>query len=587
MSTYSLNRPADRVARRGLISAPLSRIDRDILVILALPLLLILANEDWIVASAGWLDPWFYFGYFLNLPQHLRVFPDVYYGTRLPWILPGYLAHWLFPPVVATYLLHVGFSWIALISLYSILKSTINRRAALLASLLVGSYPFFLSAYGWDYVDGAGVSYLLLAMWLLISGARSTRWRPLLCLSGVSFAAAVWTNTFLVAFAPLIGACYLIAQRVYARNPLCGGLALFLTGILGLTLLLGIINYLMVQEFLFFWPSVRFALLYANQPNPWRDPSYDWIRRAWWLLLPCLTLVGALVHIFTNRQRRVPDRFAFSGFFQLSFVSTLLIMALLELKGNPVLQKHFYASYLIPGMFLAIGSLLGGIVGCLSSRQFSFLAWSTFLVLLFFSSLPFGPLLAEQVGRGVRPPLVLAIVLLVPALAVRAKVASLLVLFLCLGLLNSTWVSGRALDLDRIREQQSQLLAVEESMRIIQTVNPEGDIRIWYNKESPLLRVYEAVASTYLWEYRLVNAGFPSLADTEIRPGRTIAAKIGPGDKIAILSDGGGALGMARESLAQTGLSAQFLAERNVELGRIRFALTFIEVVGAKVGNGR
>jgi len=129
----------------GLKSLAL-KVDRGLLLLLALPLFLLLANPSWILTPTGSIDPWVYFGYFRNLGHHLWTFAGTYYGTRLPQIIPGYLCNRLFPPLAAEYVLHLTFYYIAVISLYLILKQCFNSRVALLTSILMGCYPFFLGA---------------------------------------------------------------------------------------------------------------------------------------------------------------------------------------------------------------------------------------------------------------------------------------------------------------------------------------------------------------------------------------------------------------------------------------------------------
>ena len=58
------------------------RIDPGLLVILALPWALLAAGANWIFGSGQHfnnIDPWVYFGYFLDLPAHLRTSPEAYY----------------------------------------------------------------------------------------------------------------------------------------------------------------------------------------------------------------------------------------------------------------------------------------------------------------------------------------------------------------------------------------------------------------------------------------------------------------------------------------------------------------------------
>src|SRR6516225_8452085 len=130
----------------------------DILFLVAVPWFLLVLNPNWPFANGGNCDPWFYYGHFTNYP-HLYQIRPCYDGERLPVILPGYLFHAVFDPVIAQVLLHTTFFYIAVYSLYYILKQLHGRRTALSTAVLLGCHPFFLGAMGWDYGDGFGIAY--------------------------------------------------------------------------------------------------------------------------------------------------------------------------------------------------------------------------------------------------------------------------------------------------------------------------------------------------------------------------------------------------------------------------------------------
>src|SRR5690242_9716994 len=57
---------------------------------------------------AGFLDPWFYTGYFTNFAYLVRQFGPTYFVSRLPWILPGLAAFAVAPPETASVLLNLA-----------------------------------------------------------------------------------------------------------------------------------------------------------------------------------------------------------------------------------------------------------------------------------------------------------------------------------------------------------------------------------------------------------------------------------------------------------------------------------------------
>src|SRR3954453_4083129 len=94
-----------------------------LLVLLLLPLGLLLLNPNWIYSFAGHIDPWVYHGLFRNGAYLTRVFPDTYYASRLPWVLPGQLMYHLFPPDWANRALHFLFYDLTVFSIYFAIRA--------------------------------------------------------------------------------------------------------------------------------------------------------------------------------------------------------------------------------------------------------------------------------------------------------------------------------------------------------------------------------------------------------------------------------------------------------------------------------
>ena len=252
----------------------------------ALPLLLLALSNDWIITPPGLIDPWVYFGYYQDLPQHLKSFDGTYYGTRLSTLLPGYAAYHCLPPLAANYVLHLGLYYACVMSLYWILARTVSPRAGLLAAACLGCQLFFLQAIGWDYINGFGIAYFFLSVLALTAAARTHFWKSNLVAAGIGSAALVIANTFYVVFLPYVAIHYLYINRQARRNPLLGSLVLYLLGAAGLTLVLCLYNGLVAGRFWFLGPTLHFAHTFAGQTNPWTAPVSIWLPAADWLVLP-------------------------------------------------------------------------------------------------------------------------------------------------------------------------------------------------------------------------------------------------------------------------------------------------------------
>src|SRR5271163_307883 len=69
-------------------------------------------------APVGFLDPWYYTGYFLHFSYLVHTYGPTYYVSRLPWILPGIAAFHLATPEVASVALNVAIIAVSAVSLY-------------------------------------------------------------------------------------------------------------------------------------------------------------------------------------------------------------------------------------------------------------------------------------------------------------------------------------------------------------------------------------------------------------------------------------------------------------------------------------
>ena len=560
----------------------------DILLLLLLPLLLLLINQIWIFNLNGNLDPWFYFGYFIRLKQYLIAFPDVYYGSRLSWILPGYLAYSLFSPLVANYVLHLSFYYLATLSIYFILKPSVGRRAAFLASASMGSYAFFLLAIGWDYVDGAGIAYFLITVLMLSWAARKESWAVWMVLAGVFFGALIYTNLVWLVFAPSLIIYCALTHRPHRRRKTSIKIAAFVGGILAITLLLGSINYSIGGKFFFFMPSVNFVLGNAGKPNPWRIDWHEWLPRATWLVLPLIVLLGSTATLVLSQSRKSSEQSDVVPL-QAIFIASFLSMIFLEVKAVPVLQHTYYVSYLIPSMFLAIGAPLRSLRGL---SNVSFAAVATFaLILMIF------PLIAVLVSSD--QPIIFCLLFLVAILFSIAsnfnqkKVGSVLAIAL-LTLSASIsfdqgWTvnqSGNQLRANAVTSKASldSQLTVSTVQKLFRDLDPTVSVFFWYSAKE--LEVYRSIASASLWGYRFIGEDFPGLqgygvsSSTPLSPQKLseLTTRFTVSPKIAIFSQQEDVLQQAINSLKTVGFTAKSIATYPIKQDTIAFTITIIEV---------
>jgi len=559
-----------------------------------------------------------YLGYFRNLEHFYTFFGSTYYGSRLPFILPGYVCYKILPPVVANYVLHLGFYYMALFSLYFILRTKVNRQAALLMAILMGFYPYILSATGWDYVDGAGLAYFLLTVLLLTlaiksanvtispnrkhgdTSALSKTHELLLLLSGMSFAAMIYTNTFLLITMPALVFYYVVScprlRYLWLNSVLIAG-----SGVILITIFLGIISLVAGGKFLFFLPSIGMAGLLLMGFNPWLIPGYSWLLHVPFMVFPFFIVLTSLYFLIVSLLRVKSGRFTADSLLQVGrdnifgfcHLLNFMLMLILQLTGRPSFQLIYYSTYLLPTAFLAAGAQLADSISSLSRGYYKIVVIVTLSLSMAYYLIYFHTPIRSAISHTdsiwyASAILVVCLVCLLIA-SKRGQIIKTSLVVLALLLFASTNIVLVALrnPYCACDQRQQNFLAVIESDDIIRTYDTTGHMRFWYSLDEPLGHLYTSIASTRLWTYRLINDNFPSVEPQFYPHYKTTetSTSILPDTDIVILSSDEDALAKANDALSQLGLKADLIRTEKVTQGSISFTMTFIRTKALPVHN--
>ena len=491
----------------------------DVFIILLAPVVVLLGNPL-LFNQPGYIDPWIYHFFFRHLAALKHLFPATYYGSRLGWLLPGYLVYHVFPPLLASYVLHLGVAYTALFSEYFILRALIHRRAALLGALLLSAYPYFWDAVGWDYVDGAGIAYYLLALALLIYAASSRKAWALFA-AGAACAGMVYTNVFTVIFCPTFPAAYLFfgGSRTLKQwfRALLRFTIRFGAAIVAVTAFCGVINYFLDGHLWFYGPSVAYMNMSVGAVSPWKEPNYSWLQHDYWLLFPALAAMPAALTFVLKAFRR-PLRFERALYFlAVVYFYSVGLMIWLEMRGRSLFEFRYYVSYLIPMAALVLGAVAFRNLDQLRIASFR---WTVAAALAFFSAWAhyhtkmFPPSLPQA-----WPVAAAGIILLIgftlpwrgPAIAI--VLLALSGVFLCM--------DGVLPQLPAASAAYSRITAAAET---VEENRGYSDVRFWYDLHEPAGYEYMSISSCYLWGRTLINEKFPQFdTDLNSRPGTLLA----------------------------------------------------------------
>lgn len=552
-----------------------------ITLLLVLPFLALSINNNWIYTSLSSIDAWVYHGFFHDPIGYAEVFPGTYYGARLSWIIPGFLAYMLFPAIAANFVLHLAFYYLAVFSLFFTLQAALHRRIALVISVIGGSYSYFLLAIGWDYIDGAGIAYCLFSICMLTYAGLGQRWRSCLSLAGFACASMVFTNVFWGPFCLLFPVHFLVVNNNYGRKSLFSIVFYFVLGIIGCTLFYGLISrFLLHGEFLFFMPQFDYGLNNVNAQNPWKADIPKWLPQAYWLFFPALLLACCAVRLLIlKKSPRVAGWTPFLKLFLYSYLIVASLMCFFDFWGLPRLQLFYYSSYMIPWMYLAAAALLTNFTAKLSSSNFALFM----LALLASQLMPLGQYVRMHFiqSNGYSNPYLLWLAFALVTLFTLAPLLfasrypqvlgnlSIVACILVLGVWN-----GRLSPFDapiHFASSKDAFEAVQETIQYLRQVDPKHESLFWYNRDENV--VYNGINSSFLFAYRIVGPKFPAIMgnpNEKLRSGRLIT----------LLAKDMQTLKLAEEELRKHGWAARVISQKSIHQGGVlKFNIVLMELI--------
>jgi hypothetical protein len=548
-----------------------------LLLLLVAPLGIALVNPG-AAFSLLFHDSWLYHGYFVDLPGHLRSFGQLYYSSRLSMTLPGWLAYKTLPPMTANYFLHLAVYLLGVVSLYSILRLTVNARAGLLAALLMGGHYFYQLAATSDYCDGYAIGYFLLAVSLVTRAAHSDRWRAWLFLAGMAGGALFIVNLMLGLLVVPLAIHHVLVNRAGRRHPLdAGGFWLGMGGLV-LFAILSLVSKLAGGPLWFLASSFSFAQSFPQHDNPFKRSLLEWLPLAGWLVLPTAVALGGIVFLARRREGSTP----LARWYQVQLL--FVIAALIGMESTAkfaLLQLWLYAgAFLVPVTFLALAGQWGTWLETISPRAFAGLAAVATLAPVAVAALPTRPELVPGVSVLALAALV-AIVL--PRLRAGLAAGTLAVTVLVAaeaGLRQGFRMSdslprsvSEGLRLERAAafegHQQQVFESIHLAMREIRRIDPCYAACFWFDIDEPFGLLFDNIACMHCWGHRMVNTKFPEL-QPEWAPLR-------PDMRLLLLSADPGVVARLRRAVQPLGLQIQELREREVGRGPFGFGIHLVQ----------
>jgi hypothetical protein len=478
-----------------------------VVAVVLLPVLVLWHRDNVLFTPARHTDPWFYLGFFRNLANFKRdLFPGIYYGSRLAWILPGYMVHKLFAPVTAAWILHLGVHTAAALSCFAILQITAGARTALLGTMVFSVNPWLWAATGWDYVSGPGIAWTLAGLAFLTHAAAHPSRKWSLFAAGVALAGMVHTTFFLLAFTPLLPLYYVGMTRASWRQA-----ALFClwagAGFVTATAALCAVNYRLDGHLWFWTPSIAASRTLTTTFKWPKLAIFAGGRLVAWLWFPALSIVTAMALLPGRLKQEFKGANAAALLLSADLLLASAYLVYQQSRGIPALGYYFHSSYVMPFVFLVIGISFWPAVDAMSAGVYA----ATCLA----AAAAFGALWFDLPATDTNTMIVLAALALAVGLVLRQRPAGAWVGLAGFAILTAQAGAGTA-ELHGSSAEYARTMAARDR---VETFRRGGVVRFWFDDKDPASLDYWALNNSYLAEFTQINTSFPrNGCDAAIEP---------------------------------------------------------------------
>jgi hypothetical protein len=539
-----------------------------------MPWLLSVVDPTWYFNVPQSLDPWLYHGFLRYYSEYVsQVFRDTYYGSRAAWLIPGHMLYRMLPAWHANFVAHVGLLSVSSLALYGVLDRLIGGRRALLPTLAFSTSAPILVAIGWDYVDGAVITYSLILIYSEVRGYAATgTWQ---IVTGVAYAGMVHSNIAAMLLAP---ATFVLAGfgddvGLRWRTTLRRSLSV-LAGFFGGTLLLGVCSRLLGGPFWFFMSSLTWILHNTAGPNRWRTPGWAWLLNAAWLVVPAGGMLAATV-VLTRRRDSVV--YPIGHRIAVSYLLAVTTFVAFDVWNGALLQTMYYASWLLAPSFVLIGVVVNSELPERTGPRLV-LASTALAILLLPYRLVVRSLFAELISKAGVPAVVPVCIVMVGAVVVGTtnRTPRLGAALLCIAFALNTLVYMERVGYPPKVGAPELFAAVDRALEVVHPFAISERPYFWTGGRPEQQDFRVAITSVYLHDYTLLGSEFPKLPKQNLE-------RLGKGSIVVVLSDREDARERAVTGLADLGMTTEVLETTWLHSHNGPCALVVLRIIARRI----
>ncbi len=277
-------------------------------------------------------------------------------GSRVAFLVPGRISYLLFGGLPGFIVFRYVLVLVAIVPTYLLLRRLYGRWAGVVGGIVILSSPVMITAWGTDFPDSAGVSYLVAGLACLAMPSSRHR-RSWLVGSAAFFTMAVWSIATAAPLVIVTLAAYGVIQLSRNREQLVRDAVFMLGSAVTVTVLLALGSWWLIGQFDYVVPTIQ-SLIYLSQHSltaQYHSSNWRWAPYIAYLLVPpAVVLVGFVA--LGHRVRRVP---APQLIIAAACAAQLVACVLLQFVGSvQILEEHYFSSLLWAGVNLLLAVAL-------------------------------------------------------------------------------------------------------------------------------------------------------------------------------------------------------------------------------------
>jgi hypothetical protein len=357
-----------------------------VILLIAFPIVLSIFNYRWLFSNY-YIDDWIYYGLFM---RDNPIFRDVYYNDRMGVIFPGRLIYSILPPIEATIVHRLLNYYVVVFAFYATAKILYNQNAALLATIIMGSSPFFLRSMGATY-ESTGIAYFSLCLYMItvsgvkngVSGSKYIFWAGFFA-GSMFHSNIVWSAFFLSLF------IFYISRKSHFRvKSLLSDIFFAFSGFFAAAIFFGVYAILIGKPAHFFRNSLSYLEAPLSTPvssalsDAFSVDLLSWLIRGYLIIPIGIFLVSGLFLIRTFFFEKRLHPVAAPLILHVSFFLIAFFVEFTRLRNiTPLLSQPYYSTILLPTSFLSLGALVSR-DKWVSLRSFPFFFFFSIVLLIF------------------------------------------------------------------------------------------------------------------------------------------------------------------------------------------------------------